>query len=170
MTPGPSAQGLGVLKSGLISVGSKRAEEPDPLDPEIIKRFDNHFRYDNIADDFYQDEDGDETHLQRILHWYQDYFGSSSGGGASILLPIGALRALRRLTSFSKGRAIVISGDKGNNNPEQFRGLMDPHIAVHGSFSVRQSPTDRQPPQPQPPAPSSPEEVTDSLAPRACCR
>ena len=83
MTPGPSAQGLGVLKSGLISVGSKRAEEPDPLDPEIIKRFDNHFRYDNIADDFYQDEDGDETHLQRILHWYQDYFGSSSGGGAS---------------------------------------------------------------------------------------
>ncbi|CAM9764656.1 unnamed protein product, partial [Sphacelaria rigidula] len=33
-------------------------------------------------------------------------------------------------------RALVISGDKGNNNPEQFRGLMDPHIAVHGSFSV----------------------------------
>lgn len=33
-------------------------------------------------------------------------------------------------------RAVVISGDKGNNNPEQFRGLMDPHIAVHGSFSV----------------------------------
>jgi hypothetical protein len=30
----------------------------------------------------------------------------------------------------------VISGDKGNNNPDQFRGLMDPHIAVHGSFSV----------------------------------
>lgn len=30
----------------------------------------------------------------------------------------------------------MISGDKGNNNPEQFRGLMDPHIAVHGSFSV----------------------------------
>lgn len=33
-------------------------------------------------------------------------------------------------------RAFVISGDKGNNNPEQFKGLMDPHIAVHGSFSV----------------------------------
>lgn len=31
---------------------------------------------------------------------------------------------------------IVISGDKGNNNPEQFVGLMDPHIAVHGSFSL----------------------------------
>lgn len=35
----------GVLKEGLISVGSKKAEEPDPLDPEIIKRFDNRFQY-----------------------------------------------------------------------------------------------------------------------------
>ncbi len=35
----------GELKEGLISVGSKKAEEPDPLDPEIIKRFDNRFEY-----------------------------------------------------------------------------------------------------------------------------
>lgn len=35
----------GVLQEGLISVGSKKAEEPDPLDPEIIKRFDNRFLY-----------------------------------------------------------------------------------------------------------------------------
>ena len=34
-----------MLKEGLISVGSKKVEEPDPLDPEIIKRFDNHFQY-----------------------------------------------------------------------------------------------------------------------------
>lgn len=34
------------------------------------------------------------------------------------------------------GRALVLSGDKGNNNPEQFIGLMNPHIAVHGSFSL----------------------------------
>lgn len=50
--------------------------------------------------------------------------------------PCQALRALRRLTALSGGRALVISGDKGNNNAEQFKGLMDPHIAVHGSFSV----------------------------------
>jgi len=30
----------------------------------------------------------------------------------------------------------VLSGDKGNNNHEQFRGLIEPHVAVHGSFSV----------------------------------
>lgn len=35
----------GLLKEGLISVGSKRAEEPDPLDPEIIKRLANQFQY-----------------------------------------------------------------------------------------------------------------------------
>lgn len=50
------------------------------------------------------------------------------------------------------GRALVLSGDKGNNNHEQhahsvrlycfimffirFRGLIEPHVAVHGSFSV----------------------------------
>ena len=46
------------------------------------------------------------------------------------------MRALRRLLRLAGGRGIVISGDKGHNNPEQFRGLSDPHIAVHGSFSV----------------------------------
>jgi len=34
----------GNLKEGLISVGSKKAEEPDPLEPEIIKRLDNRYR------------------------------------------------------------------------------------------------------------------------------
>lgn len=51
LTPQPYQQtkppqvDAGVLKEGLISVGSKNAEEPDPLDPEIIKRFDNRFQY-----------------------------------------------------------------------------------------------------------------------------
>lgn len=125
----------GLLKEGLISVGSKRLEEPDPLDPEIIKRFDNQFQYNKISADFYKGEDGDEVHLQRILNWYHRSF-EKCNSGASILLPIGALRALRRLTGLSNGRVLVISGDKGNNHPEQFKGLMDPHIAVHGSFSV----------------------------------
>lgn len=124
------------LKEGLISVGSRNDFEPDALDPEIIKRFDNQFRYQPVTDKYYKLEDpADTKHFKRILRWYLDYFGDSPSG-ASILMPIGALRALRRLTSFSGGRALVLSGDKGNNNPEQFRGLMDPHIAVHGSFSV----------------------------------
>jgi len=124
------------LKEGLISVGSRSECEIDPLDPEIIQRFDNHFKYRVIDDNYYaSSEPEDARHLQQVLRWYRDFFGASPHG-ASILFPIGALRALRRLTSFSGGRALVLSGDKGNNNHEQFRGLVDPHVAVHGSFSV----------------------------------
>ncbi|KAJ1440604.1 hypothetical protein B484DRAFT_391199 [Ochromonadaceae sp. CCMP2298] len=125
----------GVLKEGLVSTGSKHSEEPDPLDPEIIGRLENQYRYVETDPSYYQSEEGDEKYIRRVLQWYTEYF-KDRPGGASILLPIGALRALRRLSFFSGGRALVISGDKGNNNPEQFAGLMDPHIAVHGSFSL----------------------------------
>eukprot|EP01041_Mallomonas_annulata_P006099 gene6099-12343_t len=126
----------GQLKEGLISVGSKRREEPDPLEPDIIKRLDNRFQYTPITPDYYTDEEGDEVHFRRILRWYHEHFRADPSGG-SFLLPIGALRALRRLAAFSSsGSALVISGDKGNNNPEHFSGIMDPHIAVHGSFSL----------------------------------
>lgn len=98
--------------------------------------------YHTIHPDYYSregkaasDEDGDEPYLRRILKWYRQNFRNTMQG-ASFLLPIGAMRALRRLCRFSNNRAIVISGDKGNNNPEQFKGLSDPHIAVHGSFSL----------------------------------
>ena len=126
----------GVLKEGLVSTGSKTLET-DPLEPDIINRLDNRYKYNPISPDYYTEEEGDEIHFARILRWYQDTFkAKENSSGASILFPIGALRALRRLTAFSGGRAIVISGDKGNNNPGQFAGLADPHIAVHGSFSL----------------------------------
>mmetsp|Transcript_21957 Transcript_21957/g.36774 ORF Transcript_21957/g.36774 Transcript_21957/m.36774 type:complete len:635 (-) Transcript_21957:213-2117(-) len=125
----------GVLKEGLVSVGSKHGEEPDPLDPEIIGRLENEYRYVDIDPSYYKDEQGDEKYIRRVLKWYLEYF-KENARGASVLLPIGAMRALRQLSFFSNGRALVISGDKGNNNPEQFSGLMDPHIAVHGSFSL----------------------------------
>jgi len=92
---------------------------------------------------YYSDKEGeigasDGMHFERILAWYRDFFGKSDPAkvGASILFPIGAMRAMHNLSAMSEGRAVVISGDKGNNNVEQFRGLMDPHIAVHGSFSL----------------------------------
>ena len=172
----------GQLKEGLISVGSDRGSEPDPLDPEIIKCLNNLYEYKPIRPDYYSStkDKADGVHFERILGWYEDYFkpqssadddaapaaapavdGTSSlpspsssstppppmppsphapspsvSSGASILFPLGALRAVRNLSHLSGGRLVVISGDKGNNNPEQFRGLADPHIAVHGSFSV----------------------------------
>jgi tetratricopeptide (TPR) repeat protein len=125
----------GILMEGLVSTGSTNTAEPDPLDPAIIQRLSNEYKYVPITEEYYLEEEGDEPHAARILKWYKDFY-TEMREGASILIPIGALRALRRLTKFSNGRAIVISGDKGNNNPEQFVGLMDPHIAVHGSFSL----------------------------------
>lgn len=122
----------GMLKLGLVSVGSKRAEEPDPLDPEIIKRLSNIFKYDQIDENFYGD---DKTHLNNILKWYHEYYDPKSSG-ATVLVPIGALSAIERLGKLSSNRLLVLSGDKGNSNPDHFRGVSDPHIAVHGSFSV----------------------------------
>lgn len=127
----------GEIKEGLVSVGSKQNEVADPLNPDIINRLDNLYQYRSIDPyTYYTNEEGDEVHLARILNWYKEYYKSSTEG-ASLLFPIGALRALRRLRNLSsQGRVLVISGDKGNNNPEQFLGLSDPHIAVHGSFSL----------------------------------
>ena len=130
----------GVLKEGLISVGSSREKEDDILDPDIIKNFSNLYQYNEIDRDYYMDgQDGDDgEHLGMILEWYRDFFEKNDpdDAGASILFPIGAMRALRRLSNMGGGRMVVISGDKGNNNVQQFRGLLDPHIAVHGSFSL----------------------------------
>ncbi len=123
------------LKEGLISVGSKSPQEPDPLEPAIIGRLDNRYKYVSCEPDYYADEDGDEAVMRRMLNWYKEHF-KDTPEGASLLVPIGAMRALRRLAKLSGGRALVISGDKGNNNPDQFVGLVDPHIAVHGSFSL----------------------------------
>jgi hypothetical protein len=106
----------GALKEGLISVGSKHSEEPDPLDPEIIQRLENQYRYVEIDPAYYTEEEGDEKAIRRVLQWYLEYFRHNPRG-ASILLPIGALRALRRLSFFSNGRALVISGDKGTTRP-----------------------------------------------------
>lgn len=122
----------GMLKEGLISVGSKKSVEPDPLDPEIIKRLANLYKYEPIDESFYGD---DKPHLNNILKWYHEYYDPASSG-ATVLVPIGALSAIERLSALSSNRLVVLSGDKGNSNPDHFRGVSDPHIAVHGSFSV----------------------------------
>lgn len=58
----------GELKEGLISVGSRSERETDPLDPEIIKRFDNQFKYRVIDDDYYtKSEMEDARHLKQVL-------------------------------------------------------------------------------------------------------
>ncbi|CAI5732324.1 unnamed protein product [Hyaloperonospora brassicae] len=122
----------GVLKQGLVRVGSTRAEEPDPLDPEIIKRMRNIFKYEQIDETYYGET---KPHHNNMLMWYHEYYDPASSG-ATILVPVGALSAIERLAVLSLNGLVLLSGDKGNSNPDRFRGISDPQIAVHGSFSI----------------------------------
>ena len=57
------------MKEGQISVGSLRVEE-DILNPEIIKRFDNHFQYHEIDENYYTKSQGDDAeHYKFILRY-----------------------------------------------------------------------------------------------------
>ena len=91
----------GVLKEGLISVGSKSSHEPDPLHPDIIGRLENLYKYNPTEPAYYSNEEGDEKHMERILNWYLQYF-KDSPNGASILIPIGAVESLSPLTAITK--------------------------------------------------------------------
>jgi hypothetical protein len=63
------------LKEGLVSVGSKNPEEPDPLNPDIIDRLENEYKYLPISpSDYYPDEGEDVPIIRRILKWYKDYY------------------------------------------------------------------------------------------------
>jgi hypothetical protein len=124
-----------VLQEGLVSTGSTSDETSDPLNPDIIGRLDNRYQYSDITPNYYKEEEGDESYLEWMLTWYLDFFGEKGING-SVFVPLGALRALRRLTALSKQQSLVLSGDKGNANLDSFRDLFDIDIAVHGSFSV----------------------------------
>ena len=153
----------GVLKEGLVSVRMQEvASEASDKEIDIddtsghsthgtMCSIQNEYRYQTIEDQievYYKNrvQPCDELHLARMLKWYQDYFSPGANpstnsdrktpDGASLLIPIGFIKALRTLTDLSCGRALVITGDKGASNPNRFRGLTDPHIAFHGSFSV----------------------------------
>ena len=99
----------GQMKEGLISAGSKQ-EEADIFDYNILERMKNKYRYQTLNDDAYyknEDEDGEAPVLNNILQWYKVYFNSSDKKVGSILYPIGAFRALRRLGNIASHRMIV---------------------------------------------------------------
>jgi hypothetical protein len=75
----------GELKEGLVSVGSKNESESDPLDPEIIGRLENEYRYETVdPSTYYSDEAGDEPYIRRILKWYKNYYSTNSQGLSSV--------------------------------------------------------------------------------------
>eukprot|EP00597_Dinobryon_sp_UTEXLB2267_P005946 CAMPEP_0170080272 /NCGR_PEP_ID=MMETSP0019_2-20121128/16458_1 /TAXON_ID=98059 /ORGANISM="Dinobryon sp., Strain UTEXLB2267" /LENGTH=585 /DNA_ID=CAMNT_0010294173 /DNA_START=177 /DNA_END=1934 /DNA_ORIENTATION=- len=127
----------GVLKEGLVSTGSTLNESADPLNPAIIERLSNQYRYKATTASYYNHEEGEEANWRWMLTWYLDHFSASSAASdATVMIPVGAIRALRRLTALSSQRSLVLSGDKGNSGLESFKGLFDVDLSVDGSFSV----------------------------------
>ena len=53
----------------------------------------------------------------------------------SFVLPIGAFALFRNLRHIGGGRLFCLVGDKGYPTADEFVGLRDPHIAIHGSIS-----------------------------------
>ena len=51
------------------------------------------------------------------------------------MVPLGGVRALRSLVALSRGKLVMLLGDKGYTRLAEMEGARDPHLAVHGSFS-----------------------------------
>lgn len=142
----------GVLQEGLVSMGTQDFDDAKEVKEFLgaVSNIETKYMYRDIVgnlEDYYKNvvTSPDQYHLARILEGYRDYFTSnpmtsnddeSARDSASFLLPIGFIKALRNLSDLSNGKALVVTGDKGALNLERFRGLSDPHIAFHGSFSV----------------------------------
>jgi hypothetical protein len=77
----------------------------------------------------------DDPVLGALLRGYAQASGLRGLGGM-VLIPLGGLAMLRSLLALSRGRLVVLIGDKGHSYlGEMADGGRDPHLARHGSFS-----------------------------------
>lgn len=60
----------------------------------------------------------------------------TSATSAAFNLPTAGVRAVHHLLRLSRGRILLIAGDKGHTDVRDFCGAGWPHIARHGSFSL----------------------------------
>jgi hypothetical protein len=117
----------GQLQVALAGLFSDRAET-DPSHPDVIKRMRVAWDYRPVTP---EEAYPDDPALQTMLRVYV-----SRMPNASILVPIGGIRAMSRVGGLSRGqRVFALCGDKAYNHEEELIGLRDPHVAVHGSFS-----------------------------------
>lgn len=73
----------------------------------------------------------DDPLLDRILETYRQRLGDTA-----FLFPIGALRCVRNLLELSRGRLLLLCGDKGVSREEDLKGRGDPVMVRHrGCFS-----------------------------------
>lgn len=78
------------------------------------------------ADQYY-----DDAAFNAVLASYQSRLRNGN-----FLLPIAALRCIRKLMKLANNRLFLISSDKGYSHVEEYENLNTPKITFHGSFSL----------------------------------
>jgi len=90
------------------------------------KKVDIEYHNCQIPGKFYDDED-----FEAVLREYPKHLKNTY-----LLIPIGALKAVRALNKLSNSKMLMISTDKGYTRLQDLDNLGKPHIAFHGSFSM----------------------------------
>ena len=102
-------------------------KEPDADDPEILSRFELSYDFNQVNGNYY-----DDSRWNRILLDYKTQLSNTS-----FLFPTAALQCVRNLHRLSRGRMLLLSGDRGYSSDEA---LLDqkgnPIMAAHGSISM----------------------------------
>ena len=91
-----------------------------------FKKFKYKYDHQPITTEYYYEQPA----YNQILNSYKQQLPNGS-----FLLPIGALRAIDNIKSFSKNNTIFLVADKGNTVISDFVDIEPPNIAVHGSIS-----------------------------------
>jgi len=116
--------GQGALDEGRVTLKSSAEGQgkPKPADFPHLS-----CEYEYVAVDAAY---GDEL-LDDLLRWYADNLDETY----HVPIPIGAIRALRRLEDLAAGRMLVRLADKGALDPSKFGGEEQGTPVVHGSLS-----------------------------------
>lgn len=102
-------------------------KESDPEDPEILNRAEISYHHNPVNGNYYED-----PNWNRILLDYKQRLS-----GAAFLFPTAALRCIESFHRLSRGRMVLLSGDRGYSRDEAlWQGQGSATMAVHGSFSM----------------------------------
>jgi hypothetical protein len=118
----------GLLQEALVTAVSSRQEEALD-DPGMLERLTLHWEGEPLSSVHVYDD----PVTNRVLAGYARL------SDTSLLIPVGALRCIRTLMDWSRGRLLLVSGDKCFTTEEELASKGDPVLAVHGgsvSFTV----------------------------------
>jgi tetratricopeptide (TPR) repeat protein len=116
----------GELFETLVTLSTLK-KEIDPNDPEILSRIELWYDYNRVNGKYYKD-----AKCNRILLDYKKRLPDTA-----FLFPTATLQCVRNLHRLSRGRMLLLSGDRGYSSDEALiEGKGAPGMAVHGSISM----------------------------------